>query len=155
MTTAVQPLRRKMDPTHNLTGGTSLDGVLELLKSAWQSPSLRCLGCMDFGLWRIASGYRHCLRHPAASELALSLELAGLLYTALQVSAIAGRLIWGGIAGRFVSGNRFLVELGLATPVFALITGSYQASGLLSSFAVFRFSLGMKATVSTGCSSLN
>ncbi len=140
---AVQPLRRKMDPAHNVTAGTGLDGILEPLRLVWQSPSLRCLGCIGFvyGGSQVAIATFYVIH--LTSELALSLEVAGLLYTALQVSAIAGRLIWGGVAGRLVPGNRVLVGLGLATPVFALVAGSYQASWPLWSLAVFSVFLGM------------
>ncbi|MEM8976533.1 MAG: MFS transporter, partial [Pseudomonadota bacterium] len=140
---AIQPLRHKMDAGHDAPVVTGLGSVLEPLKLVWENPSLRCLGCVGFvyGGTQVAIATFYVIH--LTSVLSLSLEVAGLIYTALQVSAIVGRLIWGGIAGRLVPGNRVLVGLGLATPVFALVAGSFDASWPLWSVAVFSAFLGL------------
>ncbi|MEM9358109.1 MAG: MFS transporter [Pseudomonadota bacterium] len=140
---AIQPLRRKMDPAHDVPVGNGSSSILEPLRLVWQNPSLRCLGCIGFvyGGTQVAIATFYVIH--LTTVLGFSLEVAGLLYTGLQVGAIAGRLIWGGVAGRFVPGNRVLVGLGLATPVFAFVAASYQTSWPLWSIAVFSVLIGM------------
>ena len=54
-------------------------------------------------------------------QLAISLTHAGLAFTVLQLSAVAGRLLWGAVASSRVGGATVLPALGMATAVVTLL----------------------------------
>ena len=124
----IQSLRDRIDAVRDTTRRISAGHIVEPLRLAWQSPHLRCLMIVGFvcagAQVAIATFYVIHL----TSVLAMPLETAGLIYTALQISAIVGRLVWGGIAGHLVPGDRVLVGLGFATPILALTAGMFDAS---------------------------
>lgn len=53
-----------------------------------------------------------------------SLTLAGLVLTCMQVGGFAGRLIWGAIAGRYLSPRMMLVILGVMAAICLALTAS-------------------------------
>ncbi|MGI9422661.1 MAG: MFS transporter [Hyphomicrobiaceae bacterium] len=124
----IQPMRKQIDTTSDVAPRVKVGNIVDPLKLVWQDPRLRCLISVGFvyGGSQVAIATFYVIH--LTSKLALSLEIAGLIYTVLQISAVAGRLIWGGIAGQLVPGNLVLVGLGFATPIFALIAGSFDTS---------------------------
>lgn len=140
---AIQPLQRRLDAIRDTSQRIRIGNIAEPLKLAWQFPALRCLMVVGYvyagAQVAIATFYVIHL----TSVLAMPLETAGLIYTALQVSAIAGRLTWGAVAGHLVGGDTVLIGLGFATSLFAVVAGLFDASWPLWSIALASVLLGV------------
>jgi len=136
-------LQSQFAAKREVTSGLSLGNIVDPLRLVWRDARLRCLIFVGlvYGGSQVAIATFYVVH--LTSTLAIPLATAGLIYTALQMSAVAGRLIWGGIAGRFVPGNFVLVGLGFATPVFAFIAGLFDASWPLWSIVLVSVCLGI------------
>lgn len=139
----VQPLRARIDAGRDPDRAIRTGNIADPLKLVWRMPKLRCLMIMGFiyagAQVAIATFYVIHL----TGVVGLSLEAAGLTYTALQASAIAGRLFWGAIAGQLVPGDKVLVGLGLATPVCAVVAGCFDGTWPLWSILLVSILLGV------------
>ena len=139
----IESLRPRIDAIRDTTRPISIGNIADPLKLVWQYPRLRCLMIVGYvyagSQVAIATFYVIHL----TSELGLPLATAGLIYTALQISAIAGRLIWGAIAGHLLPGDRVLVWLGFSTSIFVVVAGLFDASWPLWSIALASVLLGI------------
>ncbi|MGI9410117.1 MAG: MFS transporter [Hyphomicrobiaceae bacterium] len=127
----IEGLRSRLDRPEAAAQSARVVGLLEPVRLSLKSPQLRCLMTIGFvyggSQVAIATFYVIHLTGP----LGLSLEVAGLMYTLMQISAVAGRLLWGGIAGWLLPGHTVLAGLGLATSVVAIYAGLMQPSSPL------------------------
>ncbi len=117
--------------------------LIEPLRICWRSPQLTCLmavGCI-YGGSQVAIATFYVIQ--LTTVLGLSLETSGLLYTLLQASAVAGRLLWGALAGWLVRGSHVLVGLGLATALLAICAGNYGVAWSLWEIGAISVLLGM------------
>jgi MFS family permease len=139
----IQPLRPGLDAHCTSGQPIRMTRIVEPLRLGLASPQMRSL--LTIGLVyggsqvAIASFFVIQLTGP----IGLRLETAGLMYTLMQLSAVAGRLLWGGIAGWMIAGNHVLVGLGLATSMIAIAAGFLQPSTPLWLVAVVSILLGM------------
>ncbi|MGI9522363.1 MAG: MFS transporter [Hyphomicrobiaceae bacterium] len=140
---AIQPLQGQFSATGDDPRQISLGSIIDPLKLVWWDARLRCLICVGlvYGGSQVAIATFFVIH--LTSTLAMPLEIAGLMYTALQLSAVAGRLIWGGIAGQLVPGNYVLVGLGFATPISAITAGLFDPSWPLWSIVLASILLGI------------
>ncbi|MBI3454067.1 MAG: MFS transporter [Rhodospirillales bacterium] len=60
--------------------------------------------------------------------LDMSLVLAGIVLSAAQGAGVAGRILWGALADRFVNPQRLLGVLGLGMSVCAIATGLFTGA---------------------------
>ena len=139
----IQAMRTGIDAIRDTTRRISLGNIVDPLKLVWRYPRLRCLMIVGYVYAGAQVAIATFFVIHLTGALALPLETAGLFYTALQISAIAGRLIWGGIAGHLSPGDRVLVGLGFATSIFAVVAGLFDASWPLWSIGLVSVLLGI------------
>ena len=127
----IAPLRSALDPPRTASGPPRTAGFIEPLKLSVKRPQLRCLMAIGFiyGGTQVAIATFYVIH--LTGPLGLSLETAGLMYMLMQLSAVGGRLLWGGIAGWLVPGNFVLAGLGIATAVVATYAGQLQPAAPL------------------------
>lgn len=143
---AVQPLRRSLDAVRDPRRPVRAGNLVAPLRLVWREPRLRCLAIMGF----VFSGSQVAIMTfyvvYLTSSLHMSLTAAGLVYTTLQLSAVAGRLFWGAVADRFIAAATVLGGIGLATAVFSVSAGLFSESWPV--WALVAVSCGLGATSS-------
>lgn len=138
----VQPLRAGIDAERDPGRTIQIGRIADPLKLVWRAPKLRCLMIMGFIYAGVQVAIATFYVIHLTSVVGLSLAAAGLTYTALQSSAIAGRLFWGAVAGQIVPGHWVLVGLGFATPVCAVAAGFFDRPWPLWSILLVSILLG-------------
>ena len=125
---AIQPLRRSLDSVRDPSRPIKPGNMIAPLRLVWTEPRLRCLAIMGF----VYSGSQVAIMAYyvvyLTSALSMSLVAAGMVNTALQVSAVAGRLFWGAVADRYVAAGYLLAGIGVATAIFSFAAGLFEAS---------------------------
>jgi len=139
---AIQPLRARIDADRERGGVLRAGSVIAPLSLVLRTPRLRTLGLVGF----VYSGAQVALSTfyvvYLTAALSLSLTTAGLLYTILQIGAVMGRILWGGVADRSYPADRVLVGLGVGTAIFAVLAGAMTPGWSCWSLAPASFLLG-------------
>ena len=73
----------------------------------------------------------------------LTLTLAGLILTCMQIGGFAGRLLWGAVSERYLSSRVMLVLLGIMAAVCLLLTAMMSGDWPRSAIAIVSTLLGM------------
>jgi MFS family permease len=138
----IQPLRPRLDAVRNANRPIHIGSVIEPLKLVWLESRLRCLALSGF----ILSGCQVSLSTfyvvYLTAAMAMPLTTAGLMYTVMQVGAVLGRLFWGAVADRFISGHLVLVGLGLANGVISVVAGLFAPDWNIWIIGLVSFMLG-------------
>ena len=110
---AVQPVRNAFDADRRPDLPLAVAGMAAPLKLLRTDPMLRALAAAGFA-------YAGCQTSVAAffvlyltDALAMPLIRAGLVLAVVQAGGIAGRLLWGAVAGSVVSARAVLAGLGV------------------------------------------
>ncbi len=139
---AIQPLRPRLDAERDPGRIIRVGNVMDPLRLVWREPRLRCLALSGF----IFSGTQVSLASffvvYLTGELYLSLVTAGLVFTYMQVGGVLGRLVWGGLADRFVPANLMITGLGAGTALFCVLTAYFAPSWSTSSIVLLSVALG-------------
>jgi predicted MFS family arabinose efflux permease len=114
---AVQPLRNSLDDDRDASVKPSLaTSVVLPLKLIFQHPNLRSLSIMSF-LFAISqmslTGYLVTFLY---EDLGWSLVAAGGALTVAQGGGVAGRMLWGYVADRWLGASMMLIGTALLTP---------------------------------------
>lgn len=122
----VQPLRGRFDDERDtrlpLLGWEQFVGPLSLV---WRDRTLRRLALSSFAYSGMQVTLSAFLVTYLNQALELSVVAAGLMLSAAQAAGVAGRLLWGWVADRFVEPRRVLGGLGLGMSAFAMLTGLF------------------------------
>ncbi len=139
----IAPLRPSLDQTRASGGSIRTASFVAPIRLSLKRPQLRCLMAIGFiyGGAQVAIATFYVIH--LTGTLGLSLDTAGLMYMLLQLSAVGGRLLWGGIAGWLVPGNFVLAGLGIATAVVATYAGQLQPAAPLWLIAATSILLGV------------
>ncbi|MEM7406538.1 MAG: MFS transporter [Pseudomonadota bacterium] len=111
-------------------GQTFRSALAVPLTLVWQSPALRRLAWIGFVYAGAQVALASFLVLFFVEDAALSLTSAGLMYTVMQLSAVAGRIGWGATAGHRLSGRAALVTVGLLSSISTVVL--CHLPGLLS-----------------------
>lgn len=72
----------------------------------------------------------------------MPLVQAGLAFAFLQTGGVFGRILWGAVAGRFVSSRKLLALLGITTAVLVAGTAALTSDWSFSVISILGFILG-------------
>ncbi len=122
---ALQPLCRQYDTGRDSSRSflASLQ-LLAPLRFIMSVPILRRLSTMSFvyaGMQNSFSAFMVAYLH---DDLGMSVVTAGFIFTVGQIAGAIGRLVWAGIADRFVGAVKLLGWLGIAMAACAVITAA-------------------------------
>jgi MFS family permease len=121
------PFRKRFDTEISSRTIFSWKNAVEPVKMTLLQPELRQLGVTSF----FFSTMQLCLVSFLVTFLIERIEMtliqAGVLLSAAQASGIIGRILWGGLADRFVNPRIMLGFLGLAMTVCAFGTALFSS----------------------------
>ncbi len=118
----LQPLRSQFDAGSGPVSITALINVWAPLRRVMTNTVLRhyTLAAFAYAGCQVSSGVFMVVY--LTERHGLTLTLAGLILTCMQVGGFAGRLIWGAAAERYLSSRLMLVSLGVMAAVCLILT---------------------------------
>lgn len=141
-----QPLRAGHDADRQPGTAVQWGGLLRPLRMVLSHAGLRRLAATSFvfsGVQLCLAGYLVTYLH---TELDYSLITAGIALSVAQVGGVAGRIIWGYIADRFLGATRTLIALSIIMAASAVVTGLLTADVPLAAVLVVAAIFGASAT---------
>jgi MFS family permease len=119
---AAQPLRRSIDADRQPDKALAGISVVTPLQQVFRQPRLRGLTVVGF----VYAGCQVCVGAFYVVYLVQALDMAltqaGLLFAVVQLGGVCGRIIWGSLAGRWLTPAQALAALGLLTAGCLIIT---------------------------------
>ncbi|MDH3515143.1 MAG: MFS transporter, partial [Gammaproteobacteria bacterium] len=125
----LQPLRQKFDRDLRPMSITALVNVWAPVRLVIINPILRryTFAAFAYAGCQVSSGVFMVVY--LTESHSLTLTLAGLILTCMQIGGFAGRLIWGAISERYLSSRVMLVLLGIMAAIclvlMALMSGAW------------------------------
>lgn len=123
---AAQPLRKELDSHLNTSSSLSLGNLTQPIRLVLSQPTLMLLAgcsfvfsCAQLSLTTYLVVYLH-------ETLAYSLVAAGLALSLSQFGGVAGRILWGWVADRWLDARRMLALLAVVMAVSAVATALLQ-----------------------------
>jgi len=137
----LQPLRAEFDrhrqPGHPLSPGSAWGTVREVLAT----PAFRTMALASISWVGLQAVYGAFLVAFLSLGLGYDLATAGMVFAAGQFAAIAARIFWGWVAGRFLPPRLVLAGLGIvmagASVAVALFTGDWPLAALIAVAMLF------------------
>lgn len=131
----VQPLRAPLDADRDRSARVSLAALADGLRLVGRTPRLRTMAAVSF----VYAGMQMCVSAFAvaylADELGLPLVTAGLALTSANAAGIVARIVWGGVADRWLAPRATLALIGwlmaAASGAAALFDVSWSLAPLL------------------------
>ena len=138
----LQPLRRIFDSDRKHGQPLSRISIAAPLRVVFAQPALR-------GLAMVAFAYAGCQSSVGAfyvlylvQDASMPLVQAGLAFAFLQTGGVFGRILWGAVAGRFVSSRKLLALLGITTAVLVAGTAALTSDWSFGVISILGFILG-------------
>lgn len=126
-TLLAQPIRRSLDADRTPGRPIGLAGLWQPLKMVAGHPRLRRLAAVSF----VFSAMQMCLATYLVTylnaDLGFTLVAAGVALSVSQVGGVAGRILWGWMADRWVPPVRMLAALAILMALCSLGTGVLPA----------------------------
>jgi MFS family permease len=119
---AVEPLHRSLD-TDADPAARGESGILAAIRLVLASPRLRRLALASLAFSAIQLCFSAFVVTFLTERVGLALVAADAVMAAAQAAGIAGRILWGWVADRFMSARALLMILGLAMGVTGAVTG--------------------------------
>jgi nitrate/nitrite transporter NarK len=136
---AIGPLRERYDRARNRAAPVSLRSAFSPVLLVVRDRSLMQLALTSFIYGGVQITLVAYLVSFLTDSFALSLVLAGMVMAASQLASVAGRIVWGVVADRFLTRRATLGMLGVGmglTSLLALAAGPDWPLGLLFAFAM-------------------
>ncbi len=139
----LQPLRAKFDRDLRPMSITALINVWAPVRLVIIDPILRryTVAAFAYAGCQVSSGVFMVVY--LTESHGLTLTLAGLVLTCMQIGGFAGRLIWGAISGRYLSSRVMLVLLGIMAAVCLVLTAMMSGAWPMPVIALVSTLLGM------------
>ena len=120
-----QLVRSGFDADRDRSGRISLGGVLRPLRQVLGYRDMRNLALCTFFLSAMQLCLTSYLVTYLTSQYQASLVTAGLVLSLAQGAGVAGRLLWGYVADRWLAPNRVLILLTFVMALAALVTALF------------------------------
>ena len=138
---AAQPIRSDLDRIRDRAHRLTLGGLTRPLRRVFADPVLAELATASFFYAALQVSLTSFLVVFLTEALRWSLVAAGLALTIATLGGVAGRILWGLVADRYVAPRMLLGYLGILAGASSLATAAYPADGpvtpLLMLVAVF------------------
>ncbi len=143
MAVLLQPLRRRFDKGSGPVSITALINVWAPVRLVIINPVLRryTLAAFAYAGCQVSSGVFMVVY--LTESHGLTLTLAGLILTCMQIGGFAGRLAWGAISERYLSSRVMLVLLGIMAAVCLVLTAMMSDAWPMPFIALVSTLLGM------------
>ena len=139
----LQPLRAKFDRDSMPVSVTALINVWAPLRLVIFDPVLRryTIAAFAYAGCQVSAGVFMVVY--LTESHGLTLTVAGLILTCMQIGGFAGRLIWGSISGHFLASRVMLVLLGIMAAVCLGLTAMMSGAWPMPVIALVSTLLGM------------
>jgi MFS family permease len=137
--------RETFDIDRQKTHRPSFSGVMETVKMVFSLPSIRKLAVMSFFFAALGVALTTYFVSFLTTSLNLSLVKAGLTLTVALTAGVAGRILWGWIADRFVEPLKMLGIIGIVMSVSAAATIAFTHSWPYAALIVVSAFFGVSA----------
>ena len=138
---AAQPIRSDLDRIRDRAHRLTLGGLTRPLRKVFADPVLAELASASFFYAALQVSLTSFLVVFLTEALRWSLVAAGLALTIATLGGVAGRILWGLVADRYVAPRMLLGYVGILAGASSLATAAYPADGpvtpLLMLVAVF------------------
>lgn len=140
----VEPLHRSLDDDVD-PAARGESGVLAAIRLVLRVPPLRRLAFASLAFSAIQLCFSAFVVTFLNERVGLALVSAGAVMAAAQAAGIAGRILWGWVADRFLSARALLLLLGLAMGLTGAATGLVTGAWPVSAIAAVTMLLGASA----------
>ena len=142
---AAQPIRSDLDRIRDRGYRMSLAGITKPLAKVFASPILAELALASFFYAALQVSLTSFLVVYLTQALGWSLVGAGLALTIATLAGVAGRILWGAVADRYVPPRMLLALLGTLAGLCSLATAAYPADGPVTPLLILIASFGATA----------
>jgi MFS family permease len=139
---AQEPARRRYDPAHE-AARPARGAALGSIRAVLRSPALIRLTLVAVVLSIALTTFMSFQVSLLAVELGYTLALAGTVFACSQVGCVAGRLIGGAVAGRWIAPGAFLIVIGFSMATMSVALGLSTRSWPVALVAIVVVLLGM------------
>jgi sugar phosphate permease len=126
---AAQPIRSDLDRIRDRGYRLSLKGVMGPLAKVFANPILAELALASFFYAAMQVSLTSFIVVYLTEALRWSLVGAGLALTIATLAGVAGRILWGAVADRYVAPRMLLALLGAFAGICSLLMAAYPAEG--------------------------
>lgn len=146
----LQPLRADYDADRNPDAPIRLGNVAAPVHYAWRNLKLRemCLASATYSFAQV--NLTTFLVSYFNLEIGMTLVLAGAVFAFAQLTGMAGRVLWGNIADRWVEPRVMLGMLGIAMAVLQCIAATFSLNWPMAAITVLSMLLGGTAIAWNG-----
>ena len=141
----IQPTRQRWDLDRDAQAPMTFRGVFRPLRFALNEPRLMELAITSFVFGGVQITFVAYLVTFLTYAFDLSLVVAGLVMAVSQCASVAGRVLWGVAADRWLSSRKMLGLLGLGMGACALLTLTANAQWPIALLFVFAAVFGATA----------
>lgn len=122
----VQPWRRGLDADRKSDQPLRLKALVGPLALIWRRRDLRLLALASFTFAAMQLSLSTFLVVYLVERAGADLVTAGLLFSVAQAGGVIGRVVWGGLADRWVGGRWMIALVALGMAVCAGLTASFS-----------------------------
>lgn len=147
---ALQPLRADYDAERNPDAPVRLGNVAAPVAYAWNNPKLRemCIASATYSFGQV--NLTTFLVSFYNLEIGMTLVAAGAVFAFAQLTGMAGRVFWGGVADRWLQPRVMLGVLGIAMAVLQCIAATFSLAWPMAAITVVSMLLGGTAIAWNG-----
>lgn len=131
----VQPWRRALDADRRPDQPLRLSALVGPLAAVWRRPALRRLALASFTFAAMQLSLSTFLVVYLVEDVDRDLVTAGLIFSLAQAGGVVGRVVWGGVADRWLGGRRMLAVVAFAMAGCAIAAALFDGRWPLPAIA--------------------